>query len=586
MRDRLENRGPGKRATVGWIRGGAFAFAFLVAAVTLAHAGESRHDQPAAIAVASGRARFDLPGREKSSKTLVVVSVLASRAGPIPVNLTMTEVPVAKSLAAVPFSMPIPIHSSPAATAVVRLAAHAEPPPPPAHRTFSMMVREGDPVCSANYLPVQGRLAAWGRHAQVYVDARDFDVVSALVVREIVRTFDDEIHPSADRRFGPARDTDGDGRFTILITGWLSRLGGGRLATDGCFRPADLDFQLDPPFGNRCDMMYLSSTLAGGPHLRTVLAHEYAHAVTVSRKAETRAGRPTREEEGWLDESISHLVEDLHGYGRTNLDHRVRAFLSRPEHCRLIIRDYYTADLFRSPGHRGGAYAFVRWCGDQYGVEPFLQRLVRSDQIGVKNLEAATGSTFEDLYRGWTLDLYRGGLETARGEGEPSGPRTDFIDPDQVSLHWEAEGTSTRYIVVETGKWPAARVEIDSAPEAQLQVTTLSLPGDLPRIELAVREERGDPLSLETVVRVALEERDGHAVRLESLSWSGGVLDAAALEPAFAGLTLPAHGRRLSTPLHLKRNAGPVEAFQVIAQDEKGRRVWAWADLKPNAEPH
>src|SRR5205823_11239839 len=114
--------------------------------------------------------------------------------------------------------------------------------------------------------------------------------VGTDVLRDVVATFDDRVFPTAARRLGTAQDTDGDGRFTVLITGWLTKLAGGRLAVDGFVRGADLDPEVPAPFGNRCDMMYLSAALGPGPHLRTVLAHEYTHAVTYSQKALAGAG--------------------------------------------------------------------------------------------------------------------------------------------------------------------------------------------------------------------------------------------------------------------------------------------------------
>ena len=102
-------------------------------------------------------------------------------------------------------------------------------------------------------------------------------------------------------------------------------------------------------------MMYLSTTLASGPHLRTVMAHEYMHAVLVGQKVGP-TGRPPvapQEEEGWLDEAIAHLAEDCCGFSTSNIDYRVSAFPGRPERYQLVVDDYYAADLFRSHGNRG-----------------------------------------------------------------------------------------------------------------------------------------------------------------------------------------------------------------------------------------
>ncbi len=181
-------------------------------------------------------------------------------------------------------------------------------------------------------------------------------------------------------------------------------------------------------------MIYLSATLDAGPHLRTVLAHEYAHAVTFTAKSLGGAGKPGGpEEEGWLDEAIAHLAEDQHGYSRSNIDYRVSAFLSWPEHYRLVVDDYYTSDLFRSHGNRGGTYLFLRWCADRFGAG-LIPALIHSDKRGVENVEAATGERFEDLYRAWSLALFFSGFEGNPDQRHVSksdlgGPRTVSVTP-------------------------------------------------------------------------------------------------------------------------------------------------------------
>src|SRR5207248_10293264 len=125
------------------------------------------------------------------------------------------------------------------------------------------------------------------------------------------------------------------------------------------------------------------------------------------------AHQPVTEEEGWLDEGLAHLVEDLHGFSRTNVDYRASAFLSDPCRYRLVVDDYYAADLFRSHGNRGAAYLFLRWCADRFGPG-LVPALVRSGRQGVANLEAVTGAAFDDLYRGWSVALFMTGLDPSR----------------------------------------------------------------------------------------------------------------------------------------------------------------------------
>ncbi len=277
------------------------------------------------------------------------------------------------------------------------------------------MIADGDALSASNYLAVEGRLRAVGHRVQVYVDARDGEAVGPEVLRDLVETFDDRVFPVASTTYGTARDVDGDGRFTVLMSSWLEGLSGGRYAVDGFVRGADLDPNLSSPFSNRCDMMYLNAALKAGPHLRTVLAHEYTHAAIYTAKTFAGPGgeRLGGDEEGWLDEGLAHLAEDLHGFSRTNLDYRVSAFLSRPERYRLVVEDYYAADLFRSHGNRGGTYLFLRWCADRFGPG-LLPALVRSPTRGMANLEAATGVPFAELYRQWSVALFLSGLEPGR----------------------------------------------------------------------------------------------------------------------------------------------------------------------------
>ena len=147
-----------------------------------------------------------------------------------------------------------------------------------------MLVRDGDVFSPSNYVAIPASLRGVGRHIQVYVDGDDLASVEAELVGDIIHTFDDRIFPLMSSRFGPALDVDGDGRFTVLLSSWLLHLGGGRYAVDGFVRVADLDLAYRSPLGNRCDMMYLSTALESGPHLRTVMAHEYMHAVLVGQK--------------------------------------------------------------------------------------------------------------------------------------------------------------------------------------------------------------------------------------------------------------------------------------------------------------
>jgi hypothetical protein len=460
---------------------------------------------------------------------------------------------------------------------------------------------------------VRALLKGVGRKIQVYVAAEDFGQVGDELVNDVIATFDDRIFPDTSRRFGAAGDVDRDGRFTILISSWLNHLGGGRYAVDGFVRLTDLCLAFGPPFSNHCDMMYLSTDLKTGPYLRTVLAHEYMHAVIYSQKmlqGPPGVG-PGAEEEGWLDEALAHLAEDVHGFSTANIDYRVRAFLARPERYQLVVDDYYAADLFRSHGNRGSTYLFLRWCADRYGSE-LLPALVHSPLRGAMNLEAATGSTFAALYRAWSLDLYQNAQQPAARAPEPVtggaaagekrapdaewenvGPRFTRVGCDGQADRWTALGTSSHFVVVDGSASGAVEITVSGPLEAELQVTALPLGPDRARLDLSVSKTH--TAAGEMFLRATITERRGIPVRLTAISWEPlapdldrsanascrGRLDELGIADAFAAGVLPASGEVRSKPIRLpdvSRHAGPM-VVKVIGTDAKGQRVVAWADL-------
>jgi hypothetical protein len=564
---------------------------------------------PRPIAVRGGRTTFRVATPRPASETLVVVSALSRSPGPFPIRLTARPAPRAE--------IPLPADDGPQrdpATDAPEPPLKPSSPPssgaglPPAERVFHVMVRDGDPESRGNYVAVKAALRGVGRQVQVYVAIEDIGNVGRGLLEDTITTFDDRVHPAACDRYGPARDVDRDGRFTILFSSWLDRLSGGRHAVDGFIKVADLDPTVAEPFGNRCDMMYLNARLRAGPYLRTILAHEYMHAVIYSRKSLDRAGRggPRPEEEGWLDEALAHLAEDSHGFSRSNIDYRISAYLSRPDAYRLVVDDYFAADLFRSHGNRGGTYLFLRWCADRYGPG-LIPALVLSDRRGTDNLEAATGSTFAALFRRWSLAMFLSGLEPSGGDGfrslnlrapmadrELAGPRPRRMAPGGPADCWEAAGTSPHYVILDGDPAGAVDVEVEGPPEAAIQVTVLPLGDDHARLSLALEADRGP--GGEWTVRARIGESHGVPVRLSALSWEpmvpgprtqledrcAGRLDMLGIASSFGTSLLPAGGELRSRPIRL--DGTPVEGtpllFKIVGTDPRGRRVCAWAEIE------
>jgi hypothetical protein len=355
-------------------------------------------------------------------------------------------------------------------------------------------------------------------------------------------------------------------------------------------------------------MMYVSSALDSGPHLRTILAHEYTHAVIVSAKSfSSPSGRTTGiEEEGWLDEALAHLVEDLHGFSRSNLDYRISAFLSQPECYRLVVEDYFSADLFRSHGNRGGTYLFLRYCADRFGPR-LLPALIRSKRVGLANLEAATGCRFPDLYRDWSVALFLSGFDHSResahqyqtldlrqpiNDWDLAGPRTTRLVPNGSTLAWRSAATASRYLVVETATASELEVEVTSSPDSELQITAVPLPDDLAGLRIEVETiTRHDG---NTQLQAKVFEEFGVPVQLSSFAWEPLVpgpdphapsfrhasLDRMGLTEYFGAAELPPFGKLTSRPIAcpypLDGNLPLI--FKVVGTDARGRTVTGWAE--------
>jgi hypothetical protein len=488
---------------------------------------------------------------------------------------------------------------------------------PPQQKTFALFVKENGFQNADSYVSVTGQLQAVGKHCQVYVD-RDYHDLARLrqTIADVVRTFDEQILPKARRTLGRALDVDRDGRFTILFTAWLSRLVNGQVALEGFVRGSDFYRDLPQPYSNGCDMLYLNTDLQPGPLLRTLLAHEYTHAIVFSEHifgGYPGAAHP-REEESWLNEALAHVAEDSHGYSWENLDYRVSAFLSDPPRYRLVVPDYYNAGLWRSHGSRGAAYLFVRWCADRYG-DDLAGRLVRTSLAGVENVEVATGERFADLFRQWcvSLALSGTGIDCAASATELRytpvrridlrgplggrllcGPRHEAIALTGATRDLEIAGTAAAFVMLHSTGGTRTRVTLTSDANAALQVTLIRLPQTLPWLELSedhtstlgsirlIAKAHDSPLTLEAA---AWECATPTSNRPEDTSFRGSQASAW-VRRWFPSLRLNAGESCASEVIDLPSPAtgiGPL-VFKLAATDAAGRHVAAWQTIDTGKE--
>jgi hypothetical protein len=570
-----------------------------------------RADSPVPLAVDNGRCEFVVPAGQPNDQYLLIVGSLTTSVGPFPVRITTDATTASEPLPREQTTTDPAWHKRVQALASRQALARrqalvgTEPTvkEPPQTKDFSLFVKENDFHNPGNYRTVRAKLSAVGKSSQVYVDESDLTGAGAAqrlqpTIEEVVRYFDNQVKPNA---IGHAVDIDRDGRFTILLSGLLSKMQDGKVHLSGFVRGSDFYRDLDIPFSNRCDMMYLNSDLKPGPYLRSVIAHEYAHAVVFSEHyyGDYCAGTPRQDEEGWLNEAIAHLVEDRAEQGWANLDYRVSAFLSCPERYSLVIPDYYARRLWRDPGSRGSAYLFLRWCVDRFG-DDLLTRLVRSNLNGINNLEVATQMPFAELFRKWTLALALSGtgidcddttalgrinLRGGLGERLLCGPRYNNVSLVGGKCDIDVAATGAAYFLLHDSGATGARVVVHADPSARLQVTLLHLPRDLPRLLVnAFTDSSGLRVTVgtsQTGVRL-LEAAWEHLVTCDTAagdtSFCSGQKAADSVRAWFGAVELNAGQTMTGSAVTIPDDSRDL-VVKVLASDEQGRRITGWSVL-------
>ncbi|MBT6156514.1 MAG: hypothetical protein HOK71_12210 [Planctomycetaceae bacterium] len=569
-------------------------------------------EQPYAIDVAYDRARLDLD-LDEHHRYLLVVGSLSDDHRPHTVKLSAD---VISATAKLPARKIAPLTNTPTTTAAPRVetaGAHRVDQKPirtgQAIRRFHLHVTDGPLDDPHHYVQVVSRLVGEGHKVRVYLDQQQQTrELSPGLIDDVVHLLDDDLLPAFRQQMGGFRDVDGDGKFTVLLSPWLGKLQGGKTSLGGFVRESDFRNDIESPFSNRCDMMYLNSNLSAGSHLKTLLAHEFMHAVSFSARLPS-AVRPNGlpDEEDWLNEAIAHLAENLNGGGWSNLDYRISRYLSQPQQFPLVIDDYYHAGLWRNHGCRGATYLFLRWCVDEFGVDT-LKQLIHAPARGRENLKYATGIEFDELFRRWTIALFLSNRDTGsknfdgyrsldlRGQVADwglAGPRPVRWEIDGAPCTLQLAGTSAAFVSLEMPKSKGKRrIHITGEFGTKLQVTLIKLPADSPVIEMAARWS--DVTSADTTARdreftIEFPAPATGELVVESISFEhnrGKTQETHCFTgESLAGCrasTAEENATRYTFPLPTTAQAGGWLG-KVVARDQRGRRACAFFDI-PKAD--
>lgn len=235
-------------------------------------------------------------------------------------------------------------------------------------------------------------------YVDVEVERRNPGDLTSRDIQTLCTNFEKALETEM-RLFGEPSDVNGDGHVAILFTPQVNRLGSsqGGIIT-GFFYANDL---YAARTSNMREMLYIMVPDSAGVYgaviekefamsnlIPAVLPHEMQHAISYNQHVFVGDGQP---EEAWLNEGLSHLAEDLLGYGIENPS-RYAIYLSRPEAYGLVTPG--------TPGlaARGGIFLFLRYLYEQHADRTqFVWNLLHSGKIGVANLEAAFASTDKEF---------------------------------------------------------------------------------------------------------------------------------------------------------------------------------------------
>jgi len=268
----------------------------------------------------------------------------------------------------------------------------------------------------SSYVNVDASVRCVGSNVVFYVDV---EVPSSALSSDDIQTLCGDFDETAGAEMnllGDIYDPDGDGKVHVLMTKQVNKLGslGGGIIT-GYFYAGDYYKEsASNPVSNYRDIIYtmvpdpngswgttISRNFAMSNLLPAVLPHELQHAISYSVHVFENGGSS---EESWLNEAMSHFIEDYFGVGNENPS-RYAMYLASPSTYGIVTSG--------SPNlmERGGSYLFLRYLYEQSDDgDAFLRRLIDTKSVGVKNLEEAFDGasgmeSFSQMMARWVISL-------------------------------------------------------------------------------------------------------------------------------------------------------------------------------------
>ena len=238
------------------------------------------------------------------------------------------------------------------------------------------------------------------------------------------------IIPRLSSIWGDWSDVDGDGRIAILFSKTIND----EEVCLGYFNALDIfkaNDEEDDSNINKMDIIYaglpdtqVNTSAYNYNTISATLAHELSHLFTYSQKTykKIQAGILMNREELFLDEGISHLIENLCGFGVSggNIAILSKYFENTQDYSFYLPNRLGQAD---SNGLRGAICLFLSWMfWKQGGITidasnpwkiydaggiGFLRRLMEDNFTGLATLNSVLGKPLDQVYADFVYDMNR-----------------------------------------------------------------------------------------------------------------------------------------------------------------------------------
>ncbi|MBI2346745.1 MAG: hypothetical protein HYV03_07710 [Deltaproteobacteria bacterium] len=255
----------------------------------------------------------------------------------------------------------------------------------------------------------------------LYADDAIDQNLPGVMERDDYETLCNQFQTGLDTTFsvlGDPPDINGDSAIKVYMTTQVNALGasGGGIVT-GFFFAGDLLRRTGSnPASNEQEIVYvlapdpngvygtkLSKEFTMGNLLTAVVPHEVQHLLSYYHHVIVNGGNS---EATWLNEALSHQIEDNSGFGQENPS-RAALYLQTPAESPVITSG--SPDL----SERGASYLFLRYLYEQAGSrgDAFLKSLVQSSSTGVDNIISSYGTDtaefneFAEFIRRWGVAI-------------------------------------------------------------------------------------------------------------------------------------------------------------------------------------